>query len=88
MKNWRFPANDTTKYCVIRIWSIIFFSHIFNFSQIQPIINNVYRRDTDIVPTIFARLRQILSVYGTSDDISSGLLDSQGKSSLSRQAFQ
>lgn len=54
MKNWRFPANDTTKYCVIRIWRIIFFSHIFNFSQIQPIINNVYRSDTEIVPTILA----------------------------------
>ena len=77
MKNWRFPANDTAKYSVIRIWSIIFFSHIFNFSQIQLIINNVYK---GLKPTLYrplwCRLRRNLSVYGTSDDFSSGLLDS------------
>lgn len=52
MQNWRFPANDTAKNCVIRIWSIIFFSHILIFFQIQPIIYNLYRNDTEIVPTI------------------------------------
>lgn len=53
MKNWRFPANDTAKYSVIRIWSIIFFSHIFNFSQIQLIINNVYK---GLIPTLYRPL--------------------------------
>ena len=53
VKNWRFPANDTAKYSVIRIWSIIFFSHIFNFSQIQLIINNVYK---GLKPTLYRPL--------------------------------